>query len=509
MRLSRLVEGLNPLKISNEGDPVISGLTMDSRSVNQGDLFFAVRGVHFDGNDYLEDAATSGAAAIISEVSRVSGESPLPVSREAGLPYMVVEDIQMAMAMIADRFYCHPSGRMAVIGITGTNGKTTTACILRRIMTESGRETGLMGTIKYTFGNEDSNALLTTPEALEFQQVLSKMEEHGATGVVAEVSSHALSRRRVDFTDFRVSVFTNLTRDHLDYYGGMEEYYTAKKRLFTDLTGAGAVINTDDPYGKRLVDELAESGEREPDYRILKYGTSEDAELRAGGITESKSGISFDLYYAGSRKHVTSPLIGMINVYNILASLGSAIILGIELEEAVNTVSSFEGVEGRLEPVENSRDILALVDYAHTPDALRKVLETLKRVSSGRIITLFGCGGDRDTGKRPLMGKISSELSDLVILTSDNPRSENPEKIISEIEKGVKKSNSITVADRREAICRAAEMAERGDTLLVAGKGHEDYQEILGVRYPFSDREALKESLSSPETGYRGKKAEV
>ncbi len=483
MRLMELIEGLTPVIVT--GDCVIGGLSCDSRNVGEGELFFAVRGGHFDGNEFIKDAIMRRAAAIVSE-------SPLTLTVD--VPYVQVQDIYTAMAGIADRFYGHPSGKLSVTGITGTNGKTTTSYILHTILSANGIRAGLLGTIRYILGSQELRGRFTTPEALDFQRMLADMHNRGITHAVAEVSSHALSLKRVDFTDFDIAVFTNLTRDHLDFHGDMEAYFRAKRRLFLELARHAAVVNMDDPYGRRLVSEIR--GGQVADFRIITCGIdSDDAELRAVEIKEGFDGLDFTVMYGPEVFRVSSPLLGVTNVYNILSAIGASVALGIGWERIVEGVRQCGGVEGRMEPVKAGQGFLAIVDYAHTPDALQKVLKTLRRLTRGRIVTVFGCGGDRDRGKRPEMGRIAAELSDTAIVTSDNPRTEDPVGIVDDIIRGMKKGEYIVEPDRKRAIEEAVRIAGPDDVVLIAGKGHEEYQEIAGVRYPFSDREVLREGI--------------
>ncbi|NOY65616.1 MAG: UDP-N-acetylmuramoyl-L-alanyl-D-glutamate--2,6-diaminopimelate ligase [Nitrospirae bacterium] len=481
MRLSALIKGLRIKKI--DGDAEIYGLSTDSRTVKMGDLFFAMKGFRYDGNDFIEDAINRGAVAVVSE------DDGIHSSRYA---HVQVEDIEDALAFISSRFYESPSERLTLIGITGTNGKTTTSYLIREIFRAAGKQTGLIGTVKYLVKDREIKANLTTPMAVQFQGLLKDMVEEGVEVAIAEVSSHALSLKRVDYSRFRACIFTNLSRDHLDYHGNMDDYFAAKRRLFIDLQPDISIVNTDDPYGKMLFEELTKDNRV-----VISYGLDGSVHFKAEDITQKKDGMEFHIINEKENIRFRSPLIGLVNVYNILASVALAKTLGVDWYEIKEAVSQFTGVRGRLETVYTEKGFLAVVDYAHTPDALRKVLETLRSISSGRLITLFGCGGDRDRGKRPEMGAIASELSDLVIITSDNPRSEPPESIIDDIKKGIKKNNYIIEPDRRKAIFKAAGMARKGDILLLAGKGHEDYQEIKGVRYKFNDREVFEEAISS------------
>jgi UDP-N-acetylmuramoyl-L-alanyl-D-glutamate--2,6-diaminopimelate ligase len=480
-KLSELLEGLLPL--GSTDDAVIRGLALDSRRVSEGYLFFAIKGEHADGNHYIDDAISRGAKAIISEANQMN---------DYPVPYIQLSDINGAMALIADRFYGHPSRNIHLVGITGTNGKTTTSYLIHHILDYNSKKTGLIGTINYLIGNDRIRALLTTPDAVDFQRILSEMSERDITHVVTEVSSHALALKRVDRTEFDISVFTNISRDHLDFHGDMEGYYLAKRRLFLDLTGHASVINTDDHYGKRLIRELSHAR-----MKLLSYGLSEDSGLKAFDIKEHHHGLDFAVHHGKNTSRVTSQLLGRTNVYNILAAIGVSITMGLELKTVIEAISKFKGVEGRMEPIRTGQDFLAVVDYAHTPEALRTALLALRELATGHLITVFGCGGDRDRGKRPEMGVIASDLSDTVIITTDNPRDEEPEEIISDIIKGIGKGPYSICTDRKEAIFRAVQSAGKNDVVLIAGKGHEDYQEVNGIRTPFSDKETLKEALNS------------
>ncbi len=481
MRLNALIKGLKIKKI--QGDTEIYGLSTDSRTVKKGDLFFAMRGLRYDGNDFIEDAINRGAVAVVSESDSINS---------ARYAHVQVDDIEYALAFISNRFYESPSEHLTLIGITGTNGKTTTSYLIREIFRTAGKQTGLIGTVKYLIKDREIQANLTTPMAIQFQSLLKDMVEEGVEIAIAEVSSHALSLKRVDCSRFKACIFTNLSRDHLDYHRDMNDYFAAKRRLFIDLQPDVSIINTDDPYGRMLFEELIKDNRR-----VISYGLGGDVHFKAENIVQKEEGMEFHVINKNENIRLRSPLIGMVNVYNILASVALTKILEIGWDDIEKAVLQFTGVRGRLETVQTEKGFLAVIDYAHTPDALRRVLETLRSISSGRLITLFGCGGDRDRGKRPEMGAIASEISDLVIITSDNPRSEPPESIIDDIKKGIKKNNYIVEPDRRDAIFKAVSMAKQRDILLIAGKGHEDYQEIRGVRYKFNDREVLEEAISS------------
>jgi UDP-N-acetylmuramoyl-L-alanyl-D-glutamate--2,6-diaminopimelate ligase len=386
----------------------------------------------------------------------------------------------------------NPSSSLAVAGITGTNGKTTTSYLVKSVLQAWGKKVGLIGTIQYMIGEEIFAAAHTTPESLEFQHLLSRMRAGGCSHVVTEVSSHALAQKRVDCTTFRTAVFTNLTRDHLDFHKTMEEYYRAKGRLFTELLAAGGqpIVNQDDPYGRRLSDDLRQDGRD-----VRTYGLEAGADLLARDISTSFAGLEFRIVAEGGQYDVASPLVGLPNVYNILSAAGASRALGVPWENIIEGIRTSGDVKGRFEKVEAGQGFLAVVDFAHTEDALERLIYTAKGLTKGRVITVFGCGGNRDRGKRSRMGAIATKLSDLVVITSDNPRSEEPIEIIKEIEDGAVRRNYITEPDREEAIRRAVLIAGENDIVLVAGKGHEQYQEIDGRRLAFNDREVLEKSI--------------
>ena len=495
----------------------IEGLSIDSRRVRPGDLFFALKGGRADGNAFVADALSRGAAAVLTDH---------PQGIKTGATVLIeVEDGRLALARISANFYGNPSAKLAVTGITGTNGKTTTALLMQQALERLGKKAGLIGTIKYVVGQVEKPARFTTPEAPDFQAMLAAMLEAGQTHAVTEVSSHSLIQRRVDCTSFKAAVFTNLTRDHLDFHKTMEDYFQAKKLLFTRLLekGAPAVINADDPFGQRLIREL--SGVRP----VISYGISGAADVRAGSVKNLAEGLRFDILFKGRRHPVNSSLIGAHNVYNLLSAFGALAGLGFAPEEAASGIQRLQGVKGRFERVRCGQDFLVVVDYAHTPDALQRLIEAARAISistghqeknaPGKIIVVFGCGGDRDRGKRPEMGRIASELADFVIVTSDNPRSEDPLAIMEDIKAGISdmrngsaaetgpeaakiKIKCLFIPDRVEAIRKALETAASGDIVLIAGKGHEDYQEINGVRHPFSDQAAA--GLALKELAARG-----
>ncbi|MDA8106579.1 MAG: UDP-N-acetylmuramoyl-L-alanyl-D-glutamate--2,6-diaminopimelate ligase [Nitrospiraceae bacterium] len=486
MRLNDILEGLEAFAVNGGTDAAITGISYDSRKAEDGHLFVAVRGEHADGHNFIGAAIARGAAAVVCEQVPEGG-------RYEGISFIRVADSRNALAAVANNFYGRPSEALCVIGVTGTNGKTTTTYLIKSILETWGKKTGLVGTIRSMIGNEVSEAEHTTPEAPEFQGLLHKMRTSGCTHVVSEVSSHALAQKRVDGTVFRAGVFTNLTRDHLDFHQTMEEYFLAKERLFRELLAGAAVINYDDAYGRRLLSDIA--GLQAPGKGVLTYGLETGADLTASDIHDSFKGLQFTIIADGIRHRVRSSFVGLPNVYNILSAAGATLALGVPWEVILRGIRNAGPVTGRFEKVDAGQKFLAVVDYAHTEDALERLIYTARGLTEGRVITVFGCGGDRDRGKRPRMAAVATKLSDLVVITSDNPRSEDPGKIITEVEAGAVKKNYLVEPDRRQAIQRAILLADNGDVVLVAGKGHEDCQIIGGRSFHFSDREVLEEAI--------------
>lgn len=485
MILREIIHGIDTLDISGDRGIEIAGLSYDSRKVGRGDLFFALAGAHADGHRFIGKALEQGAAAVVCEKQDVYSR----YSRIPEVSLIRVRDSREALAFAANNFFRRPSESLEVIGITGTNGKTTTTFLLKSILEAWGQRVGLIGTIQYMINNTVCDAVHTTPEALEFQSLLHEMRAAGCRYVVTEVSSHALVQKRVDGTVFRGAAFTNLTRDHLDFHETMEAYFAAKSRLFTELLdrSAPALVNYDDPWGRRLIGLI-----RGP---LYTYGLEPGADLIASEIQESCGGLKFRILLRDRTYDIASSLMGLPNVYNILCAAGISVSLGVPWEVILDGISKAGPARGRFEKVDAGQEFLALVDFAHTEDALERLIYTARGLSKGRIITVFGCGGDRDRGKRPRMGALATRLSDFVIITSDNPRTERPDEIIREIEAGAARKNYLVEPDRKEAIKRAVLMAGSDDIILVAGKGHEMYQEIAGIRTPFSDREILEEAI--------------
>ena len=455
----------------------ISGLAYDNRTVAPGDLFFCVRGFTRDGHDFAADAVARGAAALVVDHPLTS----------LAVPQVLVADVRAAMAPAAAAFYGHPTARLRVAGVTGTNGKTTTVYLLRALLEAAGVQTGLLGTVISVVGGVEREVQRTTPEAIDLQRTFSEMLDAGDRACVMEVSSHALELARVDAIEFEAAVFTNLTQDHLDFHSSMEHYFAAKRSLFTAHNPAHAVINVDDAYGRRLAGELD---------RPVTYALDDDtATFRAVDVETDLDGSRFVLRAPGGDHAVGSPLRGRFNVYNVLAAVAAADAIGVPLDLAVSAVERAGQVPGRFETVEEGQPFAVVVDYAHTPDSLQNVLVEARRLTDGRLHVVFGAGGDRDRGKRPQMGEIAARLADRVIVTSDNPRSEDPEAIIAEILGGIDRQVE-TNPDRRAAIRDAIESAHDGDVVVIAGKGHEQGQEFEnGRKLPFDDVTVAREAL--------------
>jgi UDP-N-acetylmuramoyl-L-alanyl-D-glutamate--2,6-diaminopimelate ligase len=486
MRMDEIMKGIEIRRISGAEDAEVAGVAYDSRKVLPGHLFVAVRGENADGHDFIQDAIKRGAVGVVCEKEPENSQS-------LAVPVVRVDDSRAALAAISNGLYGRPSGSLCCIGVTGTNGKTTTTYLIKSVLESWGKKVGLIGTIQYMIGDESCEAEHTTPEALEFQGLLYKMRMSGCTHVVSEVSSHALAQKRVDGTVFRTGVFTNLTRDHLDFHKTMEDYFCAKKRLFKELLDGVPVINYDDPYGRRLLSDIAHL--RPGLKKSYTYGLEKGSDFMAAEIKDSFEGLRFKILTEDGVYEAESSLIGLPNVYNILAAVGASVSLGVPWDVILTGIKDARPVKGRFERIDAGQKFLAIVDYAHTEDALERLIYTARGLTEGKIITVFGCGGDRDSGKRPKLGAIATRLSDFVVITSDNPRSEKPEKIINEIEAGVVKRNYLVEPERREAIKRAVLLAGDNDVVLVAGKGHESSQVVGGRSFHFNDREVLEEAI--------------
>ena len=470
----------------------VQGLEYDSRRVQPGFVFFAFPGAKADGRAFSAQAADRGAIATVSEL-------PAPDGWTA--PWVQVTHGRYALALAARTFYGRLDEKLCITGITGTNGKTTTAFLLDSVLRHAGKTTALVGTIEYRMGSKTLPAPNTTPESLDLQRLFSGLNSIGGTHVTMEVSSHALALGRVYGLHFHTAVFTNLTRDHLDYHGTMENYFAAKKIL---LDGSGgpppryAVINRDDEWGRKLASPGSAT-------EVLWYGLSKDASLRARHIRWAGNGLRFEVAFEKTKFEIFSPLAGRFNVFNILAACGAAMTCQLPPETIVRGIEACKGVPGRFERVDEGQPFLVIVDYSHTDDALRNAISAARTLDPKRVITVFGCGGDRDRSKRPLMGQAAGELSDVVVLTSDNPRSEDPLQIMNDAMVGIRRSDTKTIVepDRAQAIHKAFEEARAGDLVLLAGKGHETYQIFRDRTIPFDDREVAREALRS--FGFRRK----
>jgi UDP-N-acetylmuramoyl-L-alanyl-D-glutamate--2,6-diaminopimelate ligase len=460
-------------RIVGDGSVDIADLAYDSRKVVPGTLFFCVPGEKVDGHEFAEAAVESGAVGLVVE-REVSGVEVAQV---------VVEDARAAMAPMAARFYGDPTEVLKVVGITGTNGKTTTAFLLREVLEAAGVRCGLLGTVKQVVGGVEEEVERTTPEAIDLQRAFRRMVDGGDVACAMEVSSHALALHRCDAIDFDVALFTNLTQDHLDFHGDMEEYFESKRRLF-EMNPGTAIVNVDDPYGRRLAEEFE---------CVTFSATGAEADLVAGDVGLSARGAEFRV----DEVSVRTLLPGHFNVSNALAAFAAATAMGVEPEVAASGLSAASPPPGRFEPVDEGQSFTVLVDYAHTPDSVENVLRAARALTRGRLIVVVGAGGDRDRDKRPKMGRAAAEGADLAIFTSDNPRSEDPEAIVAEVAGGAPNGAGVeTEVDRRAAIAMAIGEAQPGDTVVIAGKGHEQGQEFEGGRkVPFDDREVAREEL--------------
>ena len=502
MDISEVVKDLHLISTTGALSGEVSSVCYNSRSCEENSLFVAVSGLNADGHGFIDDAIRRGARWIIHEK---------PLTFPDRITALQVSDSRRALGIAGSNFYAHPSSDLCLIGITGTNGKTTVTYLLESIIIAAGFSPGVLGTVNYRFQGKTFPAPNTTPESLEFQKIIRLMVNEGVTHCISEVSSHALDLGRIDDADFDIAVFTNLSQDHLDYHLTMERYYEAKRRFFQELlpkshkhTPYGMIVNGDDPWGRRLLEEVTGSA--------LTFGLEGNHDVRADDFQLTLEGIEAVLRLPGKSLRIVSPLIGRFNLYNILAAAAAAVAIGIAPSAIEQGIFLMKGVSGRMEKVSQPGEPHVFVDYAHTDDALRKAIENLSRFGGNRIVTVFGCGGDRDRGKRPLMGAVAATLSDMVIVTSDNPRSEDPLAIIDQIETGIRREEIGKVGlaelgkpepgkvycvlpDRRTAIEAAILTAGPADIVLIAGKGHEDYQIVGNQRLFFDDRIVARESL--------------
>ena len=481
MKLSTLVHHLESMGTYNLCDVEITGITNDSRKVRPGYLYVAIKGYKADGHNFIKKSLECGAQAIVSEEK---------LSLDTSIPQIVVRNTRKALSSLSCCFYNNPSQKINVVGVTGTNGKTTTTFLTKSIIEKAGYEAGLIGTINYQIGEKMITAQETTPESVELQRLIAEMVEAKIKFAVMEVSSHSAIQHRIENIDFKTAVFTNITAEHLDYHKTISNYMNAKVELFKNLRkDSFAVLNADDEFSEYFADRT--------NAKILWYGIKNDADIKAEICRESTSDIMIKLKYSRKEIDMKIPFVGVHNVYNVLAAVASAISLGFELDVIKSGIETAPTVPGRLESVPCNRGFEVVVDYAHTPHALETVLQALRNLVKGRILLVFGCGGDRDKEKRPLMGRIADEKSDVFWLTNDNPRSEDPLNIIDGIKVGIKPGRSFhTQINRHKAIADALSEATDGDLVLVAGKGHEKYQIIKDTITPFDDREVIKAILS-------------
>lgn len=492
IRLSNILNGVDLVEVIGKRELPIQGIALHSAQVGEGFLFIAIRGGKFDGHNYIEDAVKRGAIAVVCE-SYPDMEAKTTV---------IVKDSRISASRIAANFYNHPAGKLRVVGITGTNGKTTIAYLCRNILSSAGEKTGLMGTIEYIINGRTIPAERTTPDSVLIQSLLREMVDDGCKAVAMEVSSHSLVQHRVDDVEYDVAIFSNLTRDHLDYHLTMEDYLKAKLLLFRGLTEKKlknftkvAVVNADDSACSEVIHSTKAL--------VIRYGINNNCDIHASNIRLTTTGTVFKVTTPDAEFEVNTSLPGRHNIYNILAATGMAISQGMPVEAILGGIRKTNYVPGRLQSIPNKLGISVIVDYAHTDDALKNVITALRELSKGKIIVVFGCGGDRDPGKRPKMGGVVGKLADFAVVTSDNPRSENPETIISQILDGINGGcKYVKITDRKEAIKYAIEIAQPNDTVLIAGKGHETYQEFKNNIVIFDDREIATEIISNMEAAH-------
>jgi UDP-N-acetylmuramoyl-L-alanyl-D-glutamate--2,6-diaminopimelate ligase len=485
MQLKILARAISPRRIIGTLDREVESIAYDSRRVQRNSLFVAIRGEKSDGHQFLDQAIEKGAGVIVAEREIVSPRATC----------LLVDHTRPALADLATAFYGAPDRKLKMTGVTGTNGKTTTTFLIKHICEKAGLRSGLVGTVQYEIGERVIPATRTTPEALDVQELLVQIVNAGCRAAAMEVSSHALAQERTRGIEWDVVVFTNLTQDHLDFHGTMENYFEAKTKLFAGIAlqqkkkRPVAVINIDDRYGQQLVDRFGQK------ISVVTYGMGARADFRASNYRTEFAGTSYQLDAKGRSYLVRVPLIGRFNVANSMAALAATNAMGINLRDAVLSLARSPQVPGRLEMVPAKRQFQVFVDYAHTDDALLNVLKTLRELEPRKLLVVFGCGGDRDRQKRPLMGRVADEFADYAIITSDNPRKENPDSIIAEVEKGFRSNHYEKITDRTEAIARAVALAQPRDVVLIAGKGHEKYQEFADHTIPFDDIQVARRAL--------------
>src|SRR5881227_682575 len=485
MQLKTLLSATPVRQIIGPVDRPVENISYDSRRVQRNTLFVALRGEKTDGHQFIAQAINKGASVIVAERDE----------KDPRVTCLVVEDTRAALADFSATFYGHPARKLKLAAVTGTNGKTTTTFLIKHMCESAELRCGLVGTVRYEIGERILPAIRTTPESLDLQELLAQIANAGCKAAAMEVSSHALAQDRTRGLEWNVAVFTNLTQDHLDFHGTMEKYFDAKAKLFTGLVSQKkkrkpvAIVNIDDRYGQQLLDKIGKQ------VAVVTYGVGTRANFRASNYRAEFGGTSYQLDAQGKSYLVRLPLIGRFNVTNSVAALAAANALGINLRNAVFSLAKSPQVPGRLELVPAKRQFQVFVDYAHTPDALGNVLKTLRELEPERLIAVFGCGGDRDRQKRPLMAEMADRLADYSIITSDNPRKENPDTIVAEIEKGFRSTHYEKIVDRTQAINRAIELARPHDIVLIAGKGHENYQEFADHTIPFDDIQVTRRAI--------------
>lgn len=476
MRLAEIIKDIPCKILRGEKDSEINGLKTDSRLVEAGDVFIALTGLGEDGHKYIESAALKGASFVVADHECES----------FGAGLIVCEDTRIFSALLASAYYENAHKELKFIGVTGTNGKTTVTHIIKTILELKGCKTGLIGTNHCLIGEKELQSGGTTPEAIELHSIIKKMKDEGCEYVVMEVSSHALSLFRCYGITFEVGIFTNLTEDHLNYHKDLDDYAMAKSKLFS--MSKIAVLNEDDSYFKMMKKQSS---------KVLSYGIKKNADMKAENIEYSQKGVSFDWCYGASVVKMRMAIPGEFSVYNALSAIGAGVALGLTDEEIKNGILLVRGVKGRAEVVHLKKDYTVMIDYAHTPDGIENILKTVKGFAENRVIIVFGCGGDRDSKKRPIMGEIAAKYADFCVVTSDNPRTEKPQKIVEDILLGMKgfEDKYKAIVDRTEAISYALSIASKGDVVLLAGKGHETYQDINGVKIHYDEREVLEKIL--------------
>ena len=474
MKLKQIVSQIDYATVIGNGEVEIKGIAIDSKQVRRGQIFIALRGINTDGNDYIAEAIMRGAVAVVSEVTIVD----LPVT------LVVVNDARSSLAKICSAYYCHPEKSLKFIGVTGTNGKTTVTHLIKGILDKNGYKTGLIGTLGAYYGDNYSETSLTTPDPIELFSTLSDMVSAGVTHVIMEVSAHASRLKKLDGITFDIGVFTNLTQDHLDYFETIENYKQAKLEFLNLNKCKQIVTNVDDETGK----EIALST------KSISYGVDNPSDVFAINIEESKNGLKFVVNLFDYVLKVETKLIGYFNVYNVMSALIASVMVGVSPQDAVNAIKGLERINGRLESLPSKNGVSVFIDYAHTPDGLSVSLKALRKITPNKLFCVFGCGGNRDTSKRAVMGEISGLNADFTVITSDNPRFEEPMDIIADVEKGIRKATKkyVIIQKRQDAVYYALSMAKKGDTVLIAGKGAEQYQDILGIKHPYNDKDTVK-----------------